>query len=63
MKKLVFLYGEKDNLTSFETISTFASFHKATLKVMKNGEHWFHTAEQMNFLDEWIKQCLKNTPK
>jgi len=22
--------------------------------VMKNGEHWFHTDEQMAFLDEWI---------
>mgnify|MGYP007037201117 CR=1 FL=1 len=21
---------------------------------MKNGEHWFHTKEQMEFLDNWI---------
>ena len=26
----------------------------AELTVMKNGEHWFHTAEQMTFLDGWI---------
>lgn len=50
------LYGEKDNLTSYETISEFANKNKATLTVMKNGEHWFHTKEQMNFLDNWIKQ-------
>ncbi len=27
----------------------------ATLTVMKGGEHWFHTEEEMNFLDEWIR--------
>ena len=48
------LYGEKDNLTSYETISEFANRIKASLTVMKNGEHWFHTEEQMKFLDKWI---------
>ncbi len=49
------LYGEKDDLTSFETICEFANQIGATLTVMKNGEHWFHTAEQMRFLDDWIR--------
>ena len=22
------------------------------------GEHWFHTPEQMAFLDEWIQRAL-----
>ncbi len=48
------LYGENDNLTDRETITTFANQHNATLTVMKNGEHWFHTSEQMQFLDGWI---------
>ena len=48
------LYGEKDNLTSYETVSEFASQVNATLTVMKNAEHWFHTEEQMKFLDKWI---------
>ena len=52
------LYGEKDNLTSYETISEFANRIKATLTVMKNGEHWFHTKEQMEFLDEWIENMI-----
>lgn len=52
------LYGEKDNLTSYETISKFANQINATLTVMKNGEHWFHTEEQMKFLDNWIKQFV-----
>lgn len=50
------LYGEKDDLTSFETICEFANRIKATLTVMKNGEHRFHTAEQMRFLDDWIRR-------
>jgi len=53
------LYGENDNLTSIKTISEFAEEDGATLTVMKNGEHWFHTDEQMNFLDSWLKKCLK----
>lgn len=51
------LYGRRDNLTSYETISTFAERHSANLTVMENGEHWFHTEEQMRFLDSWIKGC------
>ena len=48
------LYGSRDELTSYDTISTFAEKHHANLTVMKNGEHWFHTEEQMRFLDNWI---------
>ena len=50
------LYGGKDNLTSLETISRFAKTHNADLTVMENGEHWFHTEEQMRFLDDWIRR-------
>lgn len=50
------LYGDKDDLTSYETMSKFASEHNAALTVMKDGEHWFHTEEQMRFLDKWILQ-------
>ncbi len=53
------LYGEKDNLSSFETMKDFADTHKASLTVMKGGEHWFHTEEQMNFLDMWILNAMR----
>lgn len=52
------LYGEHDNLTSIETISAFAKRHHADLTVMPNGEHWFHTEEQIQFLDEWIREYV-----
>ena len=50
------LYGGNDNLTSYETVSAFANKINAALTVMHFGEHWFHTEEQMKFLDEWITQ-------
>ena len=50
------LYGEHDNLTSIETVSAFAERYHADLTVMPDGEHWFHTDEQMQFLDHWIRE-------
>lgn len=48
------LYGSEDVITSYETVSGFAEAHGARLTVMDGGEHWFHTDEQMRFLDKWI---------
>lgn len=48
------LYGAHDNLTSLETIRAFAEKTGAELTVMPDGEHWFHTEWQMQFLDQWI---------
>lgn len=50
------LYGEHDGLTSMETISAFAEKTGALLTVMPGGEHWFHTREQMAFLDAWLQR-------
>ena len=52
------LYGGKDTLTSLKTISSFVKRINASLTVMENGEHWFHTTEQMQFLDDWLKRYL-----
>lgn len=54
------LYGSNDNLTSTETITAFAKEHHAVLTIMENGEHWFHTKQQMDFLDDWIRSCEVN---
>ena len=50
------LYGENDALTSYETISAFAEKCRTGLTVMPKGEHWFHTAEQLSFLDHWLAE-------
>ena len=49
------LYGEHDALVPYGTVAAFAETHGARLTVMPGGEHWFHTEEQMRFLDEWIR--------
>ena len=52
------LYGANDNLTSLETVSEFAKQIGASLTIMNDGEHWFHTNEQMEFLDNWIRNSI-----
>ena len=56
-------YGENDDLTPFETVCEFANQTGATLTVMKNGEHRFHTKEQMRFLDNWIRHFAPESTK
>ncbi|MGM9624494.1 MAG: alpha/beta hydrolase [Eubacteriales bacterium] len=53
------LYGANDHLTAMETVSEFAERTGAILTVMKDGEHWFHTDEQMAFLDNWVRNSTK----
>lgn len=52
------LYAGKDNLISRQTVDVFVNNHKANLTVMENGEHWFHTEEQLLFLDQWMKSVI-----
>ena len=52
------LYGGKDSLTNRVTITEFANKAGAELTIMENGEHWFHTDEQMKFLDNWVCNIL-----
>ena len=55
------LYAQKDNLTTFETVNNFVNKHNARLTIMANGEHWFHTEEQLAFLDKWMKKELEES--
>lgn len=52
------LYAGKDTLTSYETVSEFAKKTNSSLTVMTEGEHWFHTAAQLAFLDDWLKKLI-----
>lgn len=53
------LYAGADNLISRQTVNWFISSHDANLTVMENGEHWFHTDEQLAFLDNWMKRAIR----
>ena len=50
------LCGERDELTPTETMEAFAKKHAFPLTVMPGGEHWFHTPEQLRFLDGWLRK-------
>lgn len=52
------LYGERDHLTAPDTISAFSKRIGASLTIMPGGEHWFHTAQQMQFLDKWLLEKI-----
>lgn len=53
------LYAEKDNLTPRKVIDLFIATTGGKLTVMKNGEHWFHSEEQLRFLHDWEKSYCK----
>ena len=52
------LYGSADHLQSIDTIQEFVMKESANLTIMEGGEHWFHTDEQMRFLDQWLRAKL-----
>lgn len=50
------LYAGHDHLTARETVDDFAKRFGCTVTVMENGEHWFHTEEQLAALDAWLRK-------
>lgn len=52
------LYAEHDQMTSRDPVTDFAERFHASLTVMKDGEHWFHTPEQVDVMDKWTEACL-----
>lgn len=55
------LYGSKDNLCEFDVVSLFAKRFHCDLQVMDQGEHYFHTEEQLQFLRQWLKNKTLKT--
>lgn len=49
------LIGSEDNLTSGNTVTAFVANFHCDLDVLQNGEHYFHTKEQLEVLDKWLK--------
>jgi alpha-beta hydrolase superfamily lysophospholipase len=52
------LYAGHDNLTDRQTVDDFVSHFGCMLTVMDDGEHWFHTPEQMDVLNKWMEESL-----
>ena len=47
------LYGDADNMTSYDVIEAFRRESGAHLTILAEGEHWFHTEPQLAALQEW----------
>ena len=52
------LYAGGDHLVSRQSVERFAEEHGAGLTVLEGGEHWFHTEDQLAFLDGWMKRVI-----
>ena len=52
--KTCILYGEKDDIQDENIIKDFCNKFNCELTVLENGEHYFHTLEQIDFYIDWI---------
>ena len=50
------LYAGHDDLTDRATVEGFAKRFNCSLSIMEDGEHWFHTEEQLKALHKWTEQ-------
>lgn len=51
------LRPEKDLVVSDSCGKDFIDQHSCQITIMKNGEHWFHTPEQVTFMESW-ENCV-----
>ena len=56
--KTAILYAGQDGLTARSTAEAFSEKFHCRLNVMEDGEHWFHTEEQLSVLKNWEKASL-----
>ena len=45
-------------MTPRATAEAFAARPRRTLTVMEDGEHWFHTPQQLAVLERWTLRML-----
>lgn len=53
------LYGSKDNLTEQSVVDDFVKRFGADLTVLQDGEHYFHTQQQLAFLRQWEEKHIR----
>lgn len=54
-KKTYILYGNKDNMQEEKMIKDFSNTFNCKLTILENGEHYFHTEEQLKFYEKWLE--------
>lgn len=56
--KTSILYGEKDNLTEKSVLDSFSDKFNCNVDILDGGEHYFHTPEQLEYLEKWINKIM-----
>ncbi len=57
-KKTYILYGSKDNMQSENIIKDFVDKFNCNLSILENGEHYFHTEEQLEYYKNWLYNSI-----
>lgn len=57
-KKTHILYGNKDNMQEQTIIQNFSNKFNCELSILENGEHYFHTEEQLDYYKNWLDKVL-----
>lgn len=57
-KSTSILYGSKDNMQDENIIENFVKKFDCKLSILENGEHYFHTEEQLNYYKKWLSEII-----
>lgn len=58
-KNTYILYGNKDNMQDEKVIKDFCNKFNCELSILENGEHYFHTEEQMEYYRNWLHKTIR----
>ena len=50
--------GNKDNMKEQNIIKDFSNKFNCELSILENGEHYFHTEEQLEYYKNWLDKVL-----
>ena len=57
--KTFILYGENDILTGRSVLDSFQKKYNCSVSILEDGEHYFHTQEQIIFLTNWVEEVIQ----
>ncbi|MBP2100398.1 alpha/beta hydrolase [Enterococcus rivorum] len=52
------LYGAKDELCEEDFINQFVEKTSSELTILEEGEHFFHSQEQLTFFEKWLERSI-----
>ena len=58
-KNTCILYGNKDNMQNENIIKDFSRKFNCKLSILENGEHYFHTEEQLDYYRNWLGKIIE----